>query len=341
MIYLSPEEKAQLEKRHRTERDSRVSDRIKAILLSSEGWSAMQISQALRIHYETVLDHLKDYTDKNKLKPENGGSRSKLNEIQAAELINHLEENTYQKVNEICYYVENRYGIKYSEPGMTDWLHTHNFSYKKPKGQPSKADVQKQQAFIEKYEEMKRTIPEDEPILFGDGVHPTMTTKITSGWIRRGQNKIIQTIASRTRVNLIGSLNLSLMKLVVTQHKTINSGAMKEHFSELRKQYPKAPKIHLILDNGPYNISSETKEAARKHDIILHHLPPYSPNINPIERVWKVMNEYERNNKFFETANEFRTAILRFFSETWDKIAHSLIDRINDNFQTFKSVTST
>lgn len=48
-MILSPEEKEKLEKRHRTERDSRVSDRLKAVLLSSEGWSALQISQALRI----------------------------------------------------------------------------------------------------------------------------------------------------------------------------------------------------------------------------------------------------------------------------------------------------
>lgn len=232
-----------------------------------------------------MLDHLKDYREQSKLKPENGGSKGKLNELQTTELISHLEERTYQKVSEICHYTETRYGIKYSEAGMTDWLHTHKFSYKKPKGQPLKADVQKQQEFIEKYEEMKRTIPENEPILFDDGVHPTMATKITSGWIRRGQNKIIQTIASRTRLNLMGALNLSRMKLVVTSHKTIDSKAMKEHFSEIKKEYSNAPKIHLILDNGPYNISSETKETAEKYGIILHYLPPYSPNLNPIERV--------------------------------------------------------
>jgi hypothetical protein len=45
---------------------------------------------------------------------------------------------------------------------------------------------------------------------------------------------------------------------------------MEKHFSALRKKYPKAPKIHQILDRGPYNISKDTKNAAEKYGIILH-----------------------------------------------------------------------
>ena len=51
-------------------------DRIKAILLASEGWSQAMISQALRIHESTVARHLSDYVFSEKLQPENGGSHS-------------------------------------------------------------------------------------------------------------------------------------------------------------------------------------------------------------------------------------------------------------------------
>lgn len=51
---LTPEEKIALEAQHRKERDGRIKDRIKAVLLSSEGWNIPMISQALRIHEETV-----------------------------------------------------------------------------------------------------------------------------------------------------------------------------------------------------------------------------------------------------------------------------------------------
>ena len=49
-IELSTEEKERLEKQHKQERDGRVRDRIKAVLLSHKGWSMEQIAQALRIH---------------------------------------------------------------------------------------------------------------------------------------------------------------------------------------------------------------------------------------------------------------------------------------------------
>ncbi|CAI2472799.1 Uncharacterised protein [Serratia ficaria] len=71
-------------------------------------------------------------------------------------------------------------------------------------------------------------------------------------------------------------------------------------------------------------------------NIELHYLPPYSPNLNPIERLWKVMNEHTRNNRYFATAKAFQAAINGFFSNTLPEIAGKLTCRINDNFQTLK-----
>ncbi len=58
IITLTPQQKLQLEQMHDIERDSRVCDRIKAVLLASEGWTQTMISQALRIHESTVARHL-------------------------------------------------------------------------------------------------------------------------------------------------------------------------------------------------------------------------------------------------------------------------------------------
>jgi transposase len=103
---------------------------------------------------------------------------------------------------------------------------------------------------------------------------------------------------------------------------------------KVKEKYPNAPKIHIILDQGPYNKSVVTKEFAQKNNIKLHFLPTYSPNLNPIERIWKLMNEYVRNNRFFSIPKEFNDAIFNFFFKTWPTIGLSLASRINDNFQT-------
>ncbi|MGV8949407.1 MAG: IS630 family transposase [Candidatus Paracaedibacter sp.] len=191
------------------------------------------------------------------------------------------------------------------------------------------------------YEHLLNTIGEDEPVEFGDGVHPTMATKITYGWIRQGREheKAISTTASRTRLNLMGSINLETMEVTVGSYETIDSRSMEDHFKKLRQKYPKSPKVHLILDQGSYNTSAETKGAAKKYGIILHYLPPYSPNLNPSERLWKVMNEHARNNRFFESAGEFKKEIMNFFDVTWPQIAQDMVDRINDNFQILKQAS--
>lgn len=339
-ITLTAVEKTELETKHKTEPDRRVADRIKAVVLNAQGWTQTLIAQALLISPETVHDHLQDYINSNKLKPENGGSDPKLNQTQTTKLITHLENRTYTKVSAICAWVYRSFGVTYTVAGMTKWLAAHNFSYKKPKGTPAKANTEEQEKFIETYLELVTTTPKDEPILFGDGVHPTMATKITYGWIRKGTDKPIATTASRTRMNLMGSINLQTMSITVGSHETINSDAMDKHFAALKEAYTTAVKIHLILDRGSYNTSAQTRASAEKYGIVLHYLPAYSPNLNPIERVWKVMNERVRNNRVFTSAKEFRHDILAFFDTTWSKISNTLRSRINDNFQTLKSVSS-
>ena len=339
-IVLIAEEKLRLEAQHKRERDRRMADRIKAVLLHSEGWSQTAIAQALRIRSETVHDHLEDYRVSKKLKPENGGSASHLSAEQTKEVLSHLERVTYLKVQDICAYVFQTYQIRFSVAGMTKWLHRQGFSYKKPKGTPAKADIEKQAEFIAFYQTLLEKTPEEEPIEFGDGVHPTMATKVTYGWIRKGKKheKLISTTASRTRLNLVGSLNLTTMNITIGSYETLDNQAMKHHFQKLRQHYPHAPKIHIILDQGSYNKCTKTKEAAKEYGIVIHYLPPYSPNLNPIERLWKVMNEYVRNNRFFPSAAEFRQSIMEFFQITWPQIALKMVDRINDNFQTLKQV---
>lgn len=209
--FLKEEEQVSLRKLHKTERDGRIRDRIKAILLSDKGWTYKAIAEALMIDDVTVSTHVEDYLGEQKLKPENGGSISRLDITATEELIKHLEENTYVRVRDICKHVVTTYKVEYTVPGMTSWLKNHKFSYKQPKVIPAKADPIEQEIFVKKYEQLKKTAPANEPILFIDGVHPTMSTKIEYGWIRTGKDKPIKTTASRTRLNLLGLLNLSTL----------------------------------------------------------------------------------------------------------------------------------
>lgn len=334
-VSLDEKQKSELERLHDKTRDGRVRDRIKAVLLASEGWTTSMISQALRRHETTIITHLKDYQRSEKLKPENGGSQGYLSKAQTEQLIEHLSDNTYFHNRDIVAYVKVRWGVQFTVSGMHKWLHHNGFSYKKPKGVPHKFDEQSQQTFIDEYEALKQsTSPDEEPILFIDAVHPTQATKVSYGWIRTGQDKPVKTTGSRTRMNIVGALNLNdIAGTVVRCYDRINGDNIADFFEAVRNQYPQQKKLHIILDGAGYHRSEDVRAKAKELDIELHYLPPYSPNLNPIERLWKVMNEHARNNRYFTSAKQFREIITRFFDVTLPKIADSLTTRLNDNFQ--------
>jgi transposase len=128
-LFLSPSQKQALRSLHRTTRDGRVRDRIKSVIHASNGWSPEDIADALLIHENTVRQHLKEYAEEQKLKPENGGSNSFLTEEQTRELVEHLTHTTYAHTYLICTHIQQTYGVDYSVAGLNKWLHKNGFSY--------------------------------------------------------------------------------------------------------------------------------------------------------------------------------------------------------------------
>jgi transposase len=104
---------------HRKECNSRIRDRIKAVLAYDDGYNYSEIARLLLLDDETVRRHIKDYFLQEKLKPENGGSSSKRADDETAKLIAHLEEKTYLYVKDICIFVKNTWMKSYSVSDMT------------------------------------------------------------------------------------------------------------------------------------------------------------------------------------------------------------------------------
>ena len=267
-IHLTATAKLALESRHRKCCDKRECDRIKAVLLCSKGWSTAMIAEALLLHETSIVRHIDDYVDKQKLCPKSGGSQSYLNQEQTELLISHLTELTYVHTYQICCYVKEQWSVRYSVSGMNKWLHQHGFSYKQPKGVPHKFDSSKQAEFIEKYETLKGNVADDEPILFMDAVHPTKATKVTRGWIRTGIDKIINTTGSRTRLNILGAMRLEHLADTVTgQYQTINSESVIDFFERVKAQYQVSSCINLILDGDCYHRSQILKDKEKELNI--------------------------------------------------------------------------
>lgn len=314
MNFLTDNERSNLRAQHKKERDKRVCDRIKAVLLHDKGWSPQQIAEALLISDEAVRGHIEGYKFSKKLRPESGGSHEKLTEEQSKKLEAHLKEHTYLYVKDIASYVSAFFKVKYTVHGMRSWLQRHGFRYKKPAIVPGKANEEQQKLWIAEYEKLRLTLPDDETICFIDGVHPTHNVQPAYGWIKKGIRKEIPANSGRSRLNLTGAVDVISHKVIVQTDKTLNAEATISFFRRVETAYPDKNKIHIFCDNARYYKNLLVQGYLKTSKIVLHFLPPYSPNLNPIERLWKWMKEKVIYNTYYPEFEEFASAIMGFFS---------------------------
>jgi transposase len=333
MKKLTSDQKELLEKTLKEERDNRINDAAKVVLCYDKGVSVDMIASLLYITKGTVYKKLQEYHKSENLKPKHKGSKPIINAEESEELAKHIDENCYVRTKDICAYVLIKYRKVIKVRAMTYWLHAHGFSFKKPKLVP-KADTEAQRKFVEFYEELeKKASLAEEPLLFVDSVHPSQQTRPAHGWIRAGHDKVIQVKSGRKRLNIMGGINLENMEFTYETFETIDHEATIQFFKKLECTYEKAKTIHIILDNAGYHKSKEVEKHLKTSRIKLHYLPPRSPNLNSIERLWKVMHEYVSNNKVYDNFKDFKKAIFHFFDDIMPTIYDVLVSRITNSFK--------
>ena len=335
-IFLSQTERDTLKAQHKKERDKRICDRIKAVLLFNEGWTYEEIAHVLLLSDEAIRQHIQEYQASRKLKPESGGSTSKLNEHQTQVLLEHLRNHTYLYTKDIVAYVRTSFNVEYTIAGITSWLKAHNFSYKKPAVIPGKANREEQEKWINEYTDLKSNLPPNEAICFMDGVHPTHNTKRAFGWIPKGERKEIPTNSGRQRLNLSGAVDIISKKVLIQQDEALNAQSTISFLKKIEAAYPDAVKVHLFCDNARYYRNKDVRDYLASSKLKMHFLPPYSPNLNPIERLWKFANERVLYNQYYEKFKDFKEAVLGFFESLLSPpqdILEALAKRVTDNFR--------
>jgi transposase len=333
--YTLPKEKiAELEKAHRTLRDKHQADRVKAVIALAKGWSAAHIAEILLFDEKTSRNYFERYQEgglKALLDNHYSGAEPKLNEHQMNELEAHLTEYILPDAKAVIAYIDKRYGVCYSVGGVTDLLHRLGFSYKKPTHIPGKQDPVKQQAFVKEYERLKAKKGENDPVYFADATHPQHNSIPSYGWIKTGQDKGLKANCGRQRLNINGAINIETLEPTTAFYETINADSAMDLFSKIEAKHPKAKRIYIIVDNARYYHSQGLKKSLKGTKIKLIFLPPYSPNLNLIERYWKFFKKMVLNNRYYQTFDEFKRACEDFFRKR-KKYLPQLQSLLTENF---------
>lgn len=111
------------------------------------------------------------------------------------------------------------------------------------------------------------------------------------------------------------------------------------HLRDIARQYPASLKcpVIVIIDNAPWHQSQALRQVLSDHPHLqLYRLPSYSPQLNVIERLWKILRRRATHNRLFDTMAQLRKA-LRSSLSYYHKMRHKVLSLIDSPRKVVKS----
>lgn len=337
---LTKEQRQEFRQRYRQERERRIADRIQCILLLDAGHNKKDVAHILMVSPRAVKRWVKKYVEQGieglcQLSYDNCGRISRLDTAETEHLVSWLDEQGICSAKEVMHYIEQTFPKQYSQSGVEKLLNRLGYSYKKPAVVPAKADPLKQADFVEQYHALQSKLGDNDKIYFTDASHFLHNAIAGYGWSKRGQRVELKTNSGRNRFNVLGAYSPDDQALIRVEGTTkCNARMVIQLLIRLRRANRQANQLVVILDNAPYQHAKIVKRAAQRLGITLCYLPPYSPNLNLIERLWKFTKSKVLKNKYYATFTEFQEA-LQHLLDNLDQHAVELGTLLTENFQLF------
>jgi transposase len=156
-------------------------------------------------------------------------------------------------------------------------------------------------------------LPADEVVVYADEVDIHLNPKVGPDWTRRGRQKEVLTPGCNQKRYLAGAWDPRACRLVYVEGGRKNSLLFLQLLHKLAtKSYPNAKRIHVILDNFGIHDSSQVRLAMKSEAaarLELHFLPPYCPDHNRIERLWKDLHDNVTRNHRCATMEELMAEV--------------------------------
>lgn len=118
---------------------------------------------------------------------------------------------------------------------------------------------------------------------------------------------------TRKSISLFGAVSINDGRLITRFEKVFDAMTFKKFIIQLLRTKKSGRKIVIILDNAKYHHAKMLKPLLRKHKTALRFefLPAYSPDLNPVERVWKLTRKICTHNVHFEKLNQLKATVQR------------------------------
>jgi len=293
--------------------------KVTVVLLLDKGRSAGSIADDLGLDEATVYRYAAAFAELGLTKylaHEQPGYWGLLSSAQLAHLCQQVNTQLYTDCKDLQDWLLRTHRVHYAVSGLTDLLHRLGFTYKLTTPVPCQADAQAQADFLDELAVLEAHVERGEAVLYyADAAHPTHNTRCTRAWCAVGQERPLLTVSGRERVNLNAALNAyDPTQVLVDETSCVNAQSTKRLYEHLLAAHPDKTRIYVVCDNARYYKNKDLRTWLADKPICQVFLPPYSPNLNLIERFWKYLRQKISNPTFYRTKGQFRTAVLDFFT---------------------------
>lgn len=133
-------------------------------------------------------------------------------------------------------------------------------------------------------------------------------------WSLKGHQPEINTYGGRKRQHLVGAVDPNNGDLHLAFSETLKSPQFQHYLEGLLARYPEDKKLIIVLDNARAHHAKALEPFLKANEdrLELIFLPPYSPDLNPMEWFWKFLRKMVTHNTFFGTFKEFQRALIKF-----------------------------
>ena len=227
-------------------------------------------------------------------------------------------------------------GVTLSEAQARRIMKRLGLQYRKAASIPGKADPQMQFDFLT--EELLPRLEEAREgkrrVFFVDASHFVLGSFLGMVWCF--SRLFVRSASGRQRYNVLGAVETRDHEMVTIRTTgSINADTILELIQKIGRLYP-ADEITLVMDNARYQYNRRVWELAKYLNIELLYLPPYSPNLNLIERVWRLVKSKCLRNKYYEDFATFRGEIDKFLDSLAGENKHLMKSLLTERFQTFE-----
>lgn len=335
-INLSADTRATLMDLHQTHIHSVIRQRAHVLLLRSENLLNAQISNITGLSEPTIIDYVHQYLAKGEAWITTLNFRKPMSKLQSfdAEILAYFEKNPVSTIAQACQEVSTLTGVTVKNTQMRAYLKKLDIKWRKVGGIPAKVDIAAQQKFHD--EQLQPRLEEAKAgkraVYFMDAAHFVMGAFL--GFLWCVTRVFVRTPSGRQRFNVLGALNAITKKLeMVTNDSYITSIQVCELLKKLADSTTLP--ITIVLDNARYQKCALVMELAKKLGIELLWLPSYSPNLNLIERLWKLTKKECLNSKYYNNFALFSGAISTFLTTMGSTHQKQLDSLLTLKFQLF------